>query len=153
MPSTEPDISGGCQCGAVRFRIDTPLEEPELCHCRMCQKAHGAPAVAWATVKMDGLYWTRGKPSYFRSSEHARRGFCGACGTPLIFDRDGDATIDIALSALDHPEEIAPVMQYGVETRMPWFVTAHLLPEELRPAPGKSFQHPDHDTLDWQGGA
>lgn len=31
--------SGGCQCGAVRYRLHEPLSNPHICHCRMCQKA------------------------------------------------------------------------------------------------------------------
>ncbi|MGG2476082.1 GFA family protein, partial [Rhizobium sp. BR5] len=31
----------GCQCGAVRYRIEGGLRYPHLCHCRMCQKASG----------------------------------------------------------------------------------------------------------------
>lgn len=34
-------ITGGCQCGAVRYAIDGPLNNPHICHCRMCQKAFG----------------------------------------------------------------------------------------------------------------
>ncbi|HEY2357583.1 MAG TPA: hypothetical protein VGH86_09040, partial [Phenylobacterium sp.] len=33
--------TGGCQCGAIRFRIDGELGEASICHCRMCQKALG----------------------------------------------------------------------------------------------------------------
>jgi hypothetical protein len=38
MPDT---ITGGCQCGAVRYRITAPFENAHICHCRMCQKAFG----------------------------------------------------------------------------------------------------------------
>ena len=34
-------ITGGCQCGAVRYRTES-LGRPSICHCRMCQKAFGA---------------------------------------------------------------------------------------------------------------
>ena len=34
-------FSGGCQCGAVRYRAAKAPEGPHLCHCRMCQKAAG----------------------------------------------------------------------------------------------------------------
>ena len=33
--------TGGCQRGAVRFRVDVALHKPGVCHCRMCQKATG----------------------------------------------------------------------------------------------------------------
>ena len=33
--------SGGCQCGAIRYKISGELGYPHICHCRMCQKASG----------------------------------------------------------------------------------------------------------------
>ncbi|WP_196259114.1 GFA family protein [Pelagibacterium limicola] len=142
-------MSGGCQCGALRYHIEAALEGPELCHCRMCQKAHGAPAVAWGTIPAAALVWSRGLPAEFRSSDHAVREFCARCGTPLIFRPDGQGTIDIALATLDQPQDIAPEEQYGIDTRMPWFPGAHLLPAKPSPGRGRTFQHPDHDTPTW----
>ena len=46
--------SGGCQCGAVRFRIRGVLKDASICHCRMCQKAFGhfyAPLVGVSDVE------------------------------------------------------------------------------------------------------
>ncbi|MET0640383.1 MAG: GFA family protein, partial [Hyphomicrobium sp.] len=34
--------TGGCQCGAVRFRVEGELGDASVCHCRMCQKAFGS---------------------------------------------------------------------------------------------------------------
>ncbi|RVQ04591.1 GFA family protein, partial [Sinorhizobium meliloti] len=30
-------FTGGCQCGAVRYRAEGTLGDPHICHCRMCQ--------------------------------------------------------------------------------------------------------------------
>ncbi len=38
--------SGGCQCGAVRFR-GSRFGRSSICHCRMCQKAFGGFLVRW----------------------------------------------------------------------------------------------------------
>jgi hypothetical protein len=38
---TMAGYSGGCQCGAVRYRAAGAIGYPHLCHCRMCQKASG----------------------------------------------------------------------------------------------------------------
>ena len=35
-------ITGGCQCGAVRYALHEQPTDPHICHCRMCQKAFGS---------------------------------------------------------------------------------------------------------------
>ena len=76
----EEYLVGGCLCGKVRYRVtDAPLEAL-YCHCRMCQRAHGAPVVAWLTVAITGFTVTSGEPIAYRSSARALRHFCGSCG-------------------------------------------------------------------------
>ena len=96
----KPVLTGGCQCGAIRYAFYAPPERVGMCHCRMCQKAVGGPFFAWANVGLDGFAWTRGAPAVFRSSSASERGFCPRCGTPLTFayvqragrdQRDGSA--------------------------------------------------------------
>ena len=77
---TDTLATGGCQCGAVRYRITAPFENPHICHCRMCQKAFGNYFAALVGTKKTGLHWTKGGPSFFRSSEIVQRGFCKDCG-------------------------------------------------------------------------
>jgi hypothetical protein len=109
------------------------------------------------TVDRNALAWTRGSPAHFRSSAIARRGYCAACGTPLTFEAEGEATIDISLGTLDEPAALAPTSQYWKDERMPWFAALAALPsaglgaklpaEEI--ARRRPFQHPDHDTASW----
>jgi hypothetical protein len=156
MPNepTTQSHTGGCQCGAVRFKV-TQLGRPSLCHCRMCQKAHGS--IGGAYVVGYDLTLTRGALKHFRSSNKVRRGFCGDCGTPLTFEIDNGGT-DISIAAFDRAAEIAPVIQYAPEDRLPWFDTLHTLrtrtaDEEIKVAADyagiHSHQHPDHDTEAW----
>ncbi len=144
-------VTGGCQCGAVRFAVDGSLGRPGICHCRMCQKAVGGPFGSFVTA--EGLRWTRGEPKRFQSSDKAARGFCAACGTPLSFEWQG-APPEIAIGAFDDPAAVRPVIQVWGESRLPWFASLAALPD--RPAtPTASeagvvtFQHPDHDTDRW----
>jgi hypothetical protein len=150
--------SGGCQCGAVRFRANAPLGKADFCHCRMCQKAFGSAGAALVSVSISRLIWTRGKPSEFRSSAIVARGFCGQCGTPLYMREDGDSNFDMAVGAFDEPGKIGPFnSQVGVESRLPWFETLHMLPEAMTEDQRshedmkklKSLQHPDFDTDIW----
>jgi hypothetical protein len=152
----KPAYSGGCQCGAVRFHVEGPLGDASVCHCRMCQKAFGAFYAPLVSVRHATLTWTRGEPKRFQSSNVARRGFCAECGTPLTYEApDGVA---LAIGAFDEPEDIAPVIQWGIEAKLPYVDDIPGLPGEDTMADPKavaflahlvSYQHPDHDTEEW----
>lgn len=116
--------TGGCQCGAVRYEIES-LGRASVCHCRMCQRAFGnafAPLVS-----AHGLRWLNGEPKRFRSSNQAQRGFCPHCGTPLTYEPDG-LGIEVAIATLDDPSRVPPVIQMGTESRLPWCETIASLP-------------------------
>ncbi len=144
-------LTGGCQCGAVRYRLDAEPTGASICHCRMCQKASGGPFMALAGVRLGELMWTRGAPKIFASSAIAERGFCGDCGTLLtyrVLDRD---RISVSLGSLDRPSAVAPEMQYGAESKLPWLNSVASLPERdiaafLAGAAVGSRQHPDHNS-------
>ena len=149
----KPIYTGGCQCGAVRFRVDGALGSASICHCRMCQKAFGnfyAPLVSVDEAKLE---WTRGEPKRFRSSNHVQRGFCPECGTPLTYEApDG---IALAIGAFDAPEEVGPTVQWGIEKQLPYVSGLADLPgyaTERDPESIEfvrtliSYQHPDYDT-------
>ena len=149
-------LTGGCQCGAVRFRAEA-LGRASVCHCRMCQKAFGAfygPLVTGL-----GVTWTRGEPKRFQSSNLVRRGFCDACGTPLTYEYEGG--VELAIGAFDDPAAAAPVLQVNPDDKLPFVDGIPGLP--MRP-PGSeprqedwkdrviSHQHPDRDTEAWPPG-
>lgn len=144
-------LTGGCQCGAVRFAVETPLNRASICHCRMCQKATGS--FFGAFVSGPNLRWTRGAPARFRSSNEVVRGFCAACGTPLTFEW-GKQPAELSIGAFDDPTRIRPVIQMDMASRMPWFAELAGLPvrsdiEAPWLAEVVSYQHPDHDTAVW----
>jgi hypothetical protein len=149
---TEP-ITGGCQCGHVRYAINGAIFSAHICHCRMCQKAFGNYFAALVGVAKTEINWTRGEPRYFRSSVAVKRGFCSDCGTPLTFSYDNAAHMNISIGSLDRPELAKLENQFGVEARQAAFGAMHTLPpsrteddlsaDDLRNL--KSLQHPDHD--------
>ncbi|MGO4438586.1 GFA family protein [Rhizobium sp. RAF56] len=148
--------TGGCQCGAVRFRVRGRLPNSSICHCRMCQKAFGAYYAPLVSTRGAELTWTRGKLKKFRSSNFAERGFCGDCGTPLTYEApDGVA---IAAGTFDDPSALPPTEQFGIEAKINFVDGLHTLPghrtEEDADAASfvhdiVSYQHPDHDTQTW----
>jgi hypothetical protein len=148
--------TGGCQCGAVRFRVEGALSDASVCHCRMCQKAAGNFYLPLVSVRGARLTWARGEPKRFQSSNAVFRGFCGDCGTPLTYEApDGVA---LAIAAFDKPQGIVPQIQWGTEAKLPYVDHIPDLPGEDTMADQDassflatlvSYQHPDHDTAEW----
>ena len=144
------NLTGGCQCGAIRFRADA-LGEASICHCRMCQKATGG--LFGPYVALDGLIWTRGERKRFRSSNKVWRGFCEACGTPLTWEHTS-GPVSVMIGALDDPAAARPTEQLGSSSKLPWADDISVLPThhptESRAAAHlasiESLQHPDRDT-------
>lgn len=136
-------LTGGCQCGAIRYSLSA---EPytEFCHCDMCKRATGGVFAALSGVRKDQLTWTRGEPSYFRSSSLSKRGFCPNCGTPLSFDYDSKDTIEVTTGSLDEPERAPVQAHFGVESRLFWLKLCDGLPEKATGAsPDSPVNRPD----------
>ena len=159
---TQSPVTGGCQCGAVRYRASEMLDNAHLCHCRMCQKAVGNIFAALVAAPNHALEFTRGAPSLYRSSGNVERGFCNQCGTPLFYrDMNGNRT-NLTIGSLDHAEAFAPKVQMGSESRVFWFASLAELDDEgptgsngeegwAAAIAATSRQHPDHDTPHWPG--
>ena len=147
--ATGKSLSGGCQCGKLRFAASQPFAMSCLCHCRMCQKATGSPFSAY--VQVSKLTWTRGgAPKYFNSSAYAARGFCADCGTPLSYEPQTDLAA-VSIAAFDTPDapELRPTKQYTQESRLSWVGGIADLEWHGTRRTVESKQHPDHDTDSW----
>lgn len=127
----EPETRGGCQCGAVRYRIAAGPMKSVLCHCRMCQRATGNAFAPLLEVPSDRIAW-HGTPAAWASSDLATRGFCPTCGTPLFY-RSGDTT-EIMAGTLAPGFSFRPLEQIAVESRRDWLAGLPLLPEIRTPA-------------------
>lgn len=81
--------TGGCLCGAVRFRVRGPLEPIQVCHCGQCRKAHGGPFAAVIPVEAARFDLLAGADALraHASSPGKERVFCGACGSPVLSRR------------------------------------------------------------------
>nr|WP_280115483.1 GFA family protein [Roseibium hamelinense] len=151
--------TGGCQCGAVRFRVGGDLSEASICHCRMCQKAFGNFFAPLVDARHEDLTWTRGEPSYFASSDVVDRGFCSTCGTPLVFAYRDYPLIGLAIGAFDDPGAIPVTKQHWVNHQVAGSTGLFDLPADGEDAPdfadliaeidASNHQHPDHDTQTW----
>lgn len=130
-------ITGGCQCGRIRYSCTDPSRDGYYCHCRMCQRAVGHVAAAFWNVTKASVTFEGAEPDHFASSPIGRRGFCAACGTPLTFDYPDSARMDLTVGSLDDPAAIALTSHFGAESRVPGWIAEDGLPatrcEEYQP--------------------
>jgi hypothetical protein len=147
-------LAGGCQCGAVRYRLIAEPTGANICHCRMCQKASGGPFMAFGGVRLSEFVVTSGAIATFSSSDIAERGFCAKCGTPLTYQGLGSDHVSVTLGSLDDPGAVEPRTQLGVESRVNWLNRSLSVPEirteqwlaKKKIAAVHSHQHPDHQS-------
>jgi hypothetical protein len=113
--------TGGCLCGAVRWRTAVEPMRVTICHCRMCQKNTGSAFGPYATFAAKDVTWETGTPRDYRSSPVARRGFCAACGTPLTFQFDQNPErLSLTLGSFDEASGLQPALQIWTKEMLPW---------------------------------
>ncbi len=119
---TAAPLTGGCQCGRIRYRAAGGVEPVSLCHCRMCQRATGGLFMAIVPVERACLDWVTQPADGFESSTIARRLFCSACGSPIGFEFVGGEYVCVTIGTLDDPDRVPlPGRQVGLEGRVAWF--------------------------------
>jgi hypothetical protein len=123
-------VAGGCLCGAVRYEADQPPIDAGYCHCRMCQRQSGGPALSFAIFRIEGFRYTSGTPQVYVSSAVGERRFCGRCGSSLEFrERNDPQTIAVNSGTLDDPSVAPPSKHIWTMSQVSWFVTADNLPD------------------------
>lgn len=117
-------ITGGCQCGAVRYESAAEPVISVICHCRQCQRASGAAGNPFVGLPKAAVAIT-GEVRYFEttgdSGKPVRRGFCPTCGSRLfgLADLVPDV-IAISAASLDDPAEFQPGMHVYTASAQPW---------------------------------
>jgi hypothetical protein len=132
------EMTGGCACGSVRYRLESAPYDTGWCHCRTCQLSSGAPAMVFSTVVAGDYRITDGEEFVrdFESSAFGTRRFCGRCGSLLTIQVNfQEETIDFTVASLDQPGSVRPGFHIFYGSRIAWFDPGDNLPrhERFRP--------------------
>jgi hypothetical protein len=109
-------LTGGCQCGRVRYSVRLESDDAYLCHCRMCQKATGGFAAAFVGIPDSVAVTWEHEPEWYASSPIAKRPFCRECGTPLGFMFNDGTGMDLTVGSFHDPSAFVPVAHAGSES-------------------------------------
>lgn len=135
MSSTHPH-EGGCLCGAVRYRATADPVRGVICHCEMCRRHSGAPALAFVHFPAASFTWLGAEPAWYRSSEFAERGFCPACGSTLGMREEVLADrVLVCVGSLDEPGRARIQDHVWTRSQVPWFDVRDHLPRYPQSSP------------------
>jgi hypothetical protein len=106
-------MTGGCLCGAVRYRVAGMPTHVGCCHCADCRKRSGSAFAIYGHWPRTALE-LEGEPAAFDGDA-----FCGTCGSRVGLL--GDDEVEINLGTLDEaPFELVPEAEIWIKRREPW---------------------------------
>lgn len=117
------EITGSCQCGAVRYRVRGEPLGADYCHCSRCRKFSGAPADPGMKVRTSDLELTgREALTIYAADGFADRAFCRTCGSSLFGGQDlfAGETLSVCMGSLDADPELRPTLRKHVASNAPW---------------------------------
>ncbi|MCP4300458.1 MAG: GFA family protein [Gammaproteobacteria bacterium] len=122
-------ITGRCFCENIRFEVAGPEKFACFCYCESCQRAAGAPVVAWATYARDTFVVRQGTMHWHSSSPGVTRGICNNCGSSITYENEKrPGEIDISVNCLDDPGAPTPRAHIWTEDKQPWLLIGDDLP-------------------------
>lgn len=118
-------ITGGCNCGAVRFEVRAPFDSAGYCHCTRCQRRTGAAASPAGVVSAAAFAIVAGDDAIatWRPEGGKAKSFCSRCGGHLFAgEPDGgpDEVIGVRLGAIDGDPGVRPQWRQWVASAPAW---------------------------------
>ena len=120
--------TGRCECGRITYKVNSQIEPPAACHCSQCRRTSGhywaAGSVPEKDVEISGdtLRW-------YVSSDIAKRGFCGNCGSSLFFKFNDSDKLDVGLGTLDSPTGLRLIRHIYAPDKGDYYDIADGLPQ------------------------
>lgn len=120
-------VEGGCQCGAVRYRLKAAPKGVYACHCKDCQRFSGTTHTISMVVGVDDVELVKGTLIHFDKAADSGRVVrmlgCERCGTKVWNEPlASPALIVMKPGTLDDMGWAAPVGNIWTESRAPWVV-------------------------------
>lgn len=120
-----PGQTGGCQCGAIRYRLLGAPVALYACHCRLCQQQSASAFGMSMLVERDAIAFSGAKPRvYLTSGSSGRRKHCAffsECGTRLYHTGDGvHSVLSIKAGSLGDTSSLAPTCHLWTRSAQPW---------------------------------
>jgi hypothetical protein len=123
MAMTELPLTGGCNCGAVRYEVTEPLRLASYCHCKRCQRRTGTAASASAHPAPGSFRIVSGQDrlKVWKPEGGGQKWFCGDCGSSIYGDNPAHPdSIGIRMGTFDSDPGVRPSVRQFVRYAAPW---------------------------------
>ncbi len=118
-------MTGGCQCGNVRYEVTDAPQRVCVCHCTHCQRQSGS-AFGMALVVNSADFWlTQGELKTYASTSDAGRAklgaFCPGCGTRIYHKPEWrKGMLSVRAGTLDDTSKLKPDVHIWTSSKQPW---------------------------------
>lgn len=121
-------LTGGCDCGGLRYRMETAPLFVHACHCRWCQRETGTAFALNAMIETDRLTLVAGKPEMVDTPSESGRGQviarCPKCRIAVFSHYSGGGPVMsfVRVGTLDNPDALPPDAHIFTASKQPWVV-------------------------------
>lgn len=128
------EIEGGCNCGAVRYRLSADPITVAVCHCANCRRQSGSAFSVNVIVAEGAMTLTGDLATYedsdTESGQPVLRQFCATCGSPIRSITAASPQIAIVKAGTaDEPGRFEPAIHVWTSTALPWVEIPTNLPQ------------------------
>ncbi len=132
-------ITGGCLCGAVRYRIEAEPIAARTCWCRACQFTGAGSATVNVAFPSDAVSFEGRLTDYASKADSGNimhRRFCPACGTHVFIQSEARPhLLSVRAGTLDDPEIGKPSMTIWTSMAPSWAAIDPNIPQAERQPP------------------
>ena len=118
--------TGGCACGAVRYRVHGLPIVGTVCHCSFCQRRLASAFAVVASFAQESVEFTQGELAECEhhsdvSGRWMRMNFCPRCGTTVAHTAELRPGVrSIAAGTFDAPDWFKIDRHIWVRSKRPW---------------------------------
>ena len=123
-------LTGGCDCGHVRYRMQTAPLFVHCCHCRWCQRESGASFALNAMIEADRVEELGAPPELVDTPSNSGKGQqiarCPKCKVAVWSHYAGAGPVIkfVRVGTLDQPDHLPPDIHIFTASKQPWVVLA-----------------------------
>ena len=125
-------LTGGCQCGGIRYEVTGVPQQLVVCHCTDCQRQLGSAFGMTLVVNEEDFRLTQGELKTYASKSDAGRAklgaFCPGCGTRIYHKPEWrKGTVSVKPGTLDDTRTLKPNSHVWTASKQPWIA----IPEDV----------------------